>query len=100
MNNSVLTNLSLEKIYKIISVKFGVDLSQKQLLYLINTQSEELKSDLLKDRIDPASLDQLVEIVSERITGMHYPTQHSTPYYKEYYKKKLNESKDSYFGSF
>ena len=40
MSNPVLTNSSLDKIHKIISVKFGVDLSQRQLLDLIEAQAE------------------------------------------------------------
>ena len=98
MSNPVLTNSSLDKIHKIISVKFGVDLSQRQLLDLIEAQAEELRKALQVEQVDLLSLDLLVETISEEITGMNYPTDRSTPYYKEYFKKKLNENKDSYFG--
>lgn len=98
MSNSVLVSSSLDKINRIISVKFGVHLSQKQLLDLVEAQPEELKKALLAEPLELLTLDLLVEAVSEEITGMHYPTEHSTAYYKEYFKKKLNENKESYFG--
>lgn len=98
MSQTVLTKPSLEKIHKIIAVKFDVVLPQQHLLNLIGSQSEELKHGLLADKIDPIYLDLLIETISEKITGMHYPTEHSTPYYKEYFRKKLKENKDSFFG--
>lgn len=98
MNQSVLINPSLEKIHKIISVKFGVSLSQKNLLDLIEAQPEELKQALKADQLELSTLHLLVETISEKITGMHYPTEHSTPYYKEYFKKKLQENSHQYFG--
>ena len=98
MSNVVLTSSSLDKIRKITSIKFGVDLSQKQILELIEAQPEELRKALQAEQLDIMALDQLVENISEEITGINYPTEHSTPYYKEYFKKKLKENKDQYFG--
>lgn len=98
MSNYVLTSSSMDKIHRVISVKFGISLSQQQLLDMIEAQTEELRKALQAEQIDLASLDQLVETVSEEITGIHYPTEHSTPYYKEYFMKKLKENKDKYFG--
>lgn len=99
MGNYVLTSASLDKIHKIITVKFGVSLSQRQLMDVIEVQPEELRKALLAEQVDLSTLDLLVETMSEEITGMHYPTQASTPYYKEYFMKKLKENKDKYFGS-
>lgn len=98
MSNYVLTSSNLDKIYKIISVKFGVDLSQQQLLSLIEAQEDELKIALQAEKVTPTSLDLLVETIAEDITGINYPTEHSTPYYKEYFKKKVKDNKDRYFG--
>lgn len=99
MIDTVLSNPGLEQIQRIISVKFGVDLTQKQLLNLLDTQPEEQKKGLLEEKIDPVSLDMLIESVSKEITGMHYPTEHSTPYFRAYYQKMLIENRDSFFGS-
>ncbi len=98
MSNNVLTSSSLDKIQKIISVKFGADLSQKQLIALIENQEETLKEALQAPLVTLATLNLLVETIAEDITGINYPTEHSTPYYKEYFKKKLKENKDKYFG--
>lgn len=98
MSMDISTNTNLDKICKIISVKFDVILSPEQTIGLINTQPEELKVALQQETVTLTTLDQLVEAISETITGMHYPTEHSTSYYKEYFKKKLTENKASYFG--
>jgi hypothetical protein len=96
--SDVLTSPGLDMIKKILSVKFDVLLSHQQLLTFIERQPEELKKALEVEQVSLATLDQLVETVSEEITGIHYPTNHSTPYYKEFFRKKLKENKDRYFG--
>lgn len=97
ISNSVLDSLCLERIHKILSVKFDVELSRIQLLALIEKQPEELKKALLAGQTDPETLNIFIESVSKKITGVSYPSQQSTSYYKEYFKKKLKENKDSYF---
>ncbi|WP_224997103.1 hypothetical protein [Cesiribacter sp. SM1] len=96
--SDVSTSPALDMIKKTLAVKFDVLLSHQQLLAVIERQAEDLKSALKADKITLNTLDQLVETISEEITGIHYPTNHSTPYYKEYFKKKLKENKDAYFG--
>lgn len=98
MSTSISTNTNLNRICKIILVKFDVILSPEQALVLIKAQPDELKEALQQEPVMLATLDQLIEALSEEITGIHYPSQHSTPYYKEYFKKKLKENKASYFG--
>lgn len=98
MITHVSTSSNLDKIHKIINVKFSVHLSNEQLQDLIASQPEELKEALLAAQLKPATLDQLIETISEEITGIHYPTEHSTAYYKEYFKKKVQENKNQYFG--
>lgn len=90
-------HLHLDRIDKTLAVKFDVRLFQEQLLALIERQTEELKTSLQEEKITLATLNQLVEAISEEITGIHYPTEHSTTYYKEYFKKKLQENKGKYF---
>ncbi|WP_224994942.1 hypothetical protein [Cesiribacter sp. SM1] len=94
----VSTSPGLDMIKKILTVKFDILLSHQQLLEFIERQPEELKKALKAEQVSLTTLDQLVERVSEEITGIHYPTDRSTPYYKEYFKKKLKENKDQYFG--
>jgi hypothetical protein len=96
--SDVSTTPGLDMIKKILSVKFDVLLSHQQLLTFMERLPEELKKALKKEQVSLTTLDLLVEVVSEEITGIHYPTDHSTPYYKEYFKKKLKENKDRYFG--
>lgn len=87
----------LDRIDKTLVVKFDVKLTTAQLLALIGRQPVNLKKALLEDKITLAALDQLVETISEEITGIRYPTDQSTAYYKEYFKKKLQENKEHYF---
>lgn len=96
--SDISTSPGLDMIRKVLAVKFDILLSHQQLLAFIERQPEELKKALKAEQVSLATLDQLVETVSEEITGIHYPTGHSTPYYKEYFKKKLKENKDQYFG--
>lgn len=99
MHGFALSNAALDSICRIIAVKFGVHLSLQQAQALMERQPDEVKI-VFGEAYQPtvAALDRLVESVSEAVTGMGYPTQHSTPYYKEYFKKKLNEHKAAYFG--
>ncbi|WP_040396809.1 hypothetical protein [Cesiribacter andamanensis] len=75
-------------------------LTAGQLASLIAAQPEPLRQNLLADQPGLDALDELVERLSEQITGINYPTEHSTPYYKEYFKKKLQEGKEAFFGQF
>ena len=97
MSSTLLTNTSLDPITRIIQVKFDILLSTQQVQALIARQEEELKAALQLEYPALAALEALIESISEEITGTHYPTEHSTPYYKEYFKKKLNENKHRYF---
>ena len=99
LSNDLLSKTTLDKVYRLISTKFGVNLSQQQLLMLIDAQPEGLRKALQAGQVDISTLDLLVETVAEKITGVRYPTQQSTPYYKEYFKQKLNENKGRYFGA-
>ena len=98
MSNYIFTNTGLFKIRRVIFTKFGVDLFEEQLLNLIEIQPEGLRTALKEEQIDLTTLYLLVENISEEITGVPYPTENSTPYYKEYFNKKLKENKDKYFG--
>lgn len=98
MINSKISNQSLEQIQNIISIKFGLDLNQQQVLNLIEVQAEDLKKALLAEKVvEPANLHILVESISDAITGMHYPTESSTAYFKEYFQMILLEKRASYF---
>jgi hypothetical protein len=87
-------------IQRIISVKFGLVLTARQVAALLAAQPEPLQQALLADQPELDALDELVERLSEQITGINYPTEHSTPYYKEYFKKKLQEHKEAFFGQY
>lgn len=98
-SKGLLSKTTLDRVYRLISIKFGVTLSQQQLLILIDRQPEDLRKALQSGQVAIETLDLLVETVSEKITGIRYPTQQSTLYYKEYFKRKLNDNKDKYFGA-
>ena len=57
-----------------------------------------LRTALKEKQKDLSTLYLLVENISKRITGVPYPTENSSPYYKEYFNKQLKENKDNYFG--
>ncbi|WP_224994267.1 hypothetical protein [Cesiribacter sp. SM1] len=97
MDSIVPSNVNLERMHRIMQVKFGVDLSEEQLGRLLQAQSEILKRALQKEEIDLSALDLLIDSVSEQITGMRYHTDKSTSYYKEHYQKKLSENKIAFF---
>ena len=97
MSNYKFTSTSLSKIHAIIFTKFGVDLSEEQLLNLIEAQPEGLRTSLKEKQIDLSTLHLLVEDISEKITGVPYPTENSSSYFKEYYSKQLEKNKESYF---
>ena len=98
MSNYIFTSTGLSGIHRIIFTKFGVDLSEEQLLNLIETQPEWLRTALKEKQTDLSVLHLLVENISEKITGVPYPTENSSPYYKEYFNTKLKANKNNYFG--
>ena len=98
MDNHTFASTGFSKIHAILFTKFGVDLSEEQLLNVIEAQPEGLKTALKKKQVDISILYLLVENISKKITGVPYPTENSSPYYKEYFNKQLKENKDNYFG--
>lgn len=87
IGNGLLSKTTFDSVDRLIYIKFSVNLSQQQLLMLIETQPEGLRKALQSGQVDISWLDLLIEAVSEKITGVRYPTRQSTPYYKEYFKR-------------
>lgn len=97
MSNHTFSSSGLSWIHGILFTKFGVDLSKEQLLNLIEGQPEGLRTALREKQTDLSTLYLLVENISKKITGVAYPTENSSPYYKEYFNNQLKENKDNYF---
>ena len=98
MNPVIIISTDQHSIQNIIADKFGVQLSPVQLIELIDAQPEAIRKALQETALSSGSLDLLVENIAEEITGILYPTEHSTLYHGEYIPKKLKENKGQYNG--
>ena len=94
MHQSKLQTPSLKMIHQMLLVKFDVDLNREQLMHLIDLQEEEVREGLHQQPADPEAMERLLNDVSCSLTGMLYPTEFSTAYYKKTFQEKLRENRN------